>query len=78
MLKNHYGNNSVLINNKPVTRSVIAMAIVDIPDILKIESLAHTHPWSEKTFLNNFGKHYINHTLMIDNKIVGYFIASYV
>lgn len=54
------------------------MAIIDTTDVLAIESSAHTHPWTEKLFLSNFGKRYINHVMVIDNKIVGYFIASYV
>lgn len=60
------------------SQSIIAMAVTDIPDVFAIESLAHSHPWSEKLFLSNFGKRYINHVLMLDEKIVGYFIASYV
>jgi len=65
-------------NNNILNPSIIAMAITDIPDVLTIECAAHSHPWSEKLFLSNFGKRYINHVLIIENKIVGYFIASYV
>ena len=63
---------------KPEDNSIIAMAICDIPDVFTIESAAHSHPWSEKLFLSNFGKRYINHVLTIDDEVVGYFIASYV
>lgn len=66
------------INNKQNTHCVIAMAVTDLPEVLAIESLAHSHPWSEKLFLSNFGKRYINHVLMLDEKVLGYFIASYV
>ena len=66
------------INNKFSTPSIITMAMTDIPGVHDIEVLAHSHPWSEKLFLSNFGKRYINHILMLDDKIVGYFIASYV
>ncbi|WP_243834631.1 ribosomal protein S18-alanine N-acetyltransferase [Psychromonas algarum] len=65
-------------SNNTLARSIIAMAISDIPDVINIESVAHTHPWSEKLFLSNFGKRYINHVLIKDNQIVGYFVASYV
>ena len=65
-------------NNNLLNASVIAMAVSDIPDVFTIECAAHTHPWSEKLFLSNFGKRYINHVLIIEDKIVGYFIASYV
>ncbi|WP_025564177.1 ribosomal protein S18-alanine N-acetyltransferase [Psychromonas sp. SP041] len=59
-------------------QSIIAMAVTDIPSIFTIESSVHSHPWSEKLFLSNFGKRYINHVLMLDEEVVGYFIASYV
>lgn len=52
------------------------MAISDIDKIFSIELLAHTHPWSKKTFLSNFGKRYFNHVLSYDNEILGYFVAS--
>ena len=65
-------------NNSLLNPSIIAMAISDIPEVFNIECSAHSHPWSEKLFLSNFGKRYINHVLIIEGKIVGYFIASYV
>jgi len=68
----------VPINNKKPVASIIAMAITDLPEILAIEALAHSHPWSEKIFLSNFGKRYINHVIMLDDQVVGYFVASYV
>jgi [ribosomal protein S18]-alanine N-acetyltransferase len=77
-LKKHFGNSSVPINNKQPDANIIAMAVSDLPAVLAIESLAHSHPWSEKIFLSNFGKRYINHVLMQGENIVGYFIASYV
>ena len=77
-LKKHFGSSSVPINNKQSEANIIAMAVSDLPAVIAIESLAHSHPWSEKLFLSNFGKRYINHVLMLEEKIVGYFIASYV
>ncbi|MGJ8581450.1 MAG: ribosomal protein S18-alanine N-acetyltransferase [Psychromonas sp.] len=68
----------MLTINNLENASIIAMAISDLPDVLKIESAAHSHPWSEKLFMSNFGKRYINHVLLLNEKIVGYFIASYV
>ena len=77
-LKKYFGSSSVPINNKQSVTSIIAMAITDLPEVLAIEVQAHSHPWSEKTFLSNFGKRYINHVIMLDDKVVGYFVASYV
>ena len=65
-------------SNNSLSPSIITMAISDIPEVFNIECSAHSHPWSEKLFLSNFGKRYINHVLTIESKIVGYFIASYV
>jgi ribosomal-protein-alanine N-acetyltransferase len=68
----------VPIDNSQSHVAIIAMAISDLPDVLRIEIAAHSHPWSEKLFLNNFGKRYINHVLIFNDKVVGFFIASYV
>jgi ribosomal-protein-alanine N-acetyltransferase len=68
----------VPIINKHQHPAIVAMAVGDLPDVLSIETLAHSHPWSEKIFLSNFGKRYINHILMLDGEVAGYFIASYV
>ncbi|WP_413694204.1 ribosomal protein S18-alanine N-acetyltransferase [Psychromonas sp. KJ10-2] len=65
-------------NNNQEKLSIISMAINDLPNVLTIESAAHSHPWSEKLFMSNFGKRYINHILLLNGQIVGYFIASYV
>lgn len=54
------------------------MAMSDLADVIAIESCAHSHPWSEKLFISNFGKRYINHVLMVEGNLVGYFVASYV
>lgn len=65
-------------SNNQIDTTIIAMALKDLPEVIEIENLAHTHPWSQKLFMSNFGKRYVNHVLMIDNKVVGYFVASYV
>ncbi|MEG3754968.1 ribosomal protein S18-alanine N-acetyltransferase [Psychromonas arctica] len=64
--------------NNPESTSIIAMAISDLPEVLTIEAAAHSHPWSEKLFMSNFGKRYINHVLLFNGKVAGYFVASYV
>ena len=54
------------------------MALSDIQAVINIEKQCHSHPWSEKLFLSNFGTRYFNHIMQIDNEIIGYFIASHV
>nr|WP_290039452.1 ribosomal protein S18-alanine N-acetyltransferase [Psychromonas sp. 14N.309.X.WAT.B.A12] len=78
MQNKHFGNSSVPTVSNPDNTAIIAMAISDLPDVLTIESAAHSHSWSEKLFMSNLGKRYINHVLLLNDKIVGYFIASYV
>jgi ribosomal-protein-alanine N-acetyltransferase len=54
------------------------MALSDIKSVISIEKQCHSHPWPEKLFLSHFGMRYFNHILQIDNKTIGYFIASHV
>ena len=48
---------------------VIPMGLADIKAVTQIEASAHSHPWSEKLFLSNFGQRYFNH-LLLDNEDV--------
>tara|TARA_R110001583_G_scaffold42735_1_gene135841 strand:+ start:15624 stop:16046 length:423 start_codon:yes stop_codon:yes gene_type:complete len=52
------------------------MGLADIKAVTQIEAQSHTHPWSEKVFLSNFGQRYFNHLILLDNVVVGYFVAS--
>lgn len=52
------------------------MGLADIKIITRIEAQSHTHPWSEKLFLSNFGKRYFNHSLLENDEVIGYFVAS--
>lgn len=55
---------------------VVAMGLSDINSVTKIEVQSHSHPWSEKLFLSNFGQRYFNHVLLFNEKVIGYFVAS--
>lgn len=55
---------------------VLPMGLSDISSVTKIEVKAHSHPWSEKLFLSNFGQRYFNHILLLNEKVIGYFVAS--
>ncbi|WP_413700140.1 ribosomal protein S18-alanine N-acetyltransferase [Psychromonas sp. KJ10-10] len=52
------------------------MGLADINAVTQIEAKSHTHPWSEKVFLSNFGKRYFNHLIMLNDEVIGYFVAS--
>ncbi len=55
---------------------IVMMGLADIQSVCKIENRAHSHPWSEKLFLSNFGKRYFNHLLLENQEVIGYFVAS--
>lgn len=55
---------------------VVPMGLTDIASVTKIEQQAHSHPWSEKLFLSNFGQRYFNHALLHEGQLIGYFVAS--
>ena len=55
---------------------ILPMGLSDIKAVIQIEAEAHSHPWSEKLFLSNFGQRYFNHVLLKNDKVVGYFVAS--
>jgi len=52
------------------------MGFADITSVTHIENKSHSHPWSEKLFLSNFGQRYFNHILLQDEQVIGYFVAS--
>ncbi|WP_022942346.1 ribosomal protein S18-alanine N-acetyltransferase [Psychromonas hadalis] len=55
---------------------IVPMGFADIQTVCHIEQQSHTHPWSEKLFLSNFGQRYFNYLLLKDGQVVGYFVAS--
>jgi ribosomal-protein-alanine N-acetyltransferase len=52
------------------------MGLADINAVNRIEVKSHTHPWSEKVFLSNFGHRYFNHIILLNDEVIGYFVAS--
>lgn len=55
---------------------ILPMGLADIDHVYQIEAQCHSHPWSKKLFLSNFGTRYFNHLLLEDDEVVGYFVAS--
>jgi ribosomal-protein-alanine N-acetyltransferase len=52
------------------------MGLADITAVTQIETQSHSHPWSEKVFLSNFGQRYFNHLILLNDVVIGYFVAS--
>jgi len=63
-----------LINKEKL--QIVPMGLADIEDVFNIESRCHSHPWSKKLFLSNFGKRYFSHLLLDGEQVIGYFVAS--
>ncbi|MFT6984310.1 MAG: ribosomal-protein-alanine N-acetyltransferase [Psychromonas sp.] len=55
---------------------ILPMGFADIDRVYQIETQCHSHPWSKKLFLSNFGTRYFNHLLLEEGDVVGYFVAS--
>ncbi len=55
---------------------IVPMGLADIKAVTLIEQQSHSHPWSEKLFLSNFGQRYFNHLIRRNEEVVGYFVAS--
>ena len=55
---------------------ILPMGLADIESVYQLESQCHSHPWSRKLFLSNFGKRYFNHVLLDNERVIGYFVAS--
>lgn len=55
---------------------ITPMGLADINTVTQIEVKSHTHPWSEKVFLSNFGQRYFNHIILLNDEVIGYFVAS--
>ncbi|NWO06397.1 MAG: ribosomal protein S18-alanine N-acetyltransferase [Alteromonadaceae bacterium] len=49
----------------------------DLPEVLEIERLGHSHPWSESVFLGCFRDNYQLWALCREDSLVGYAIVSH-
>lgn len=64
------------LSNAKDSLSIEPMGLADIEAVHQIELCCHSHPWSKKLFLSNFGRRYFNHLVLENNQVVGYFVAS--
>jgi ribosomal-protein-alanine N-acetyltransferase len=55
---------------------ILPMGLADLEDVYQLETRCHSHPWTMKLFLSNFGHRYFSHVLLSDNNVIGYFVAS--
>jgi len=49
----------------------------DLPQVLEIEGLCHSHPWPESVFLDCFHSHYRLWALVCGEMLQGYAIVNY-
>ena len=57
--------------------SVRSLCPDDLPAVLEIERLSHSHPWSERVFLDCFRDNYRLWALLREDALVGYAIVSH-
>lgn len=53
------------------------LALEDLPRVMELERLGHSHPWTEGIFRDCFKDSYRLWALDYDNELVGYAIVSY-
>ena len=63
-----------LTENKSL--QILPMGFADIEAVYQVELQCHSHPWSKKLFLSNFGKRYFNHVILDEQRVIGYFVVS--
>jgi ribosomal-protein-alanine N-acetyltransferase len=55
------------------------MQVSDIPDVLQIEHMSFTTPWSENAFLNEINKLYsFTKVAVLGNNIIGYICVNHI
>ncbi len=52
-----------------------SMAGIHLPQVLRIERAAYSHPWSELNFRDAIGSGYQAQLLLADGFVLGYFVA---
>lgn len=57
---------------------LIELSSKDVDALVTVERTAHISPWSQGMFEGSFNKRSENFGLMIDEQLVGYFIAEFV
>lgn len=55
------------------------MFVEDVPEVLHIEQLSFTSPWSEEAFLSEIRKSYsFTRIAVLDNTVAGYICVNYI
>ena len=66
----------MILKNNHTDIEILPMGFSDLEGVYEVEQQCHSHPWSKKIFLSNFGARYFNHILVKDQQVIGYFICS--
>lgn len=57
---------------------ISSLSTTDLPAAYRIETRAHTFPWSEKTLLSNQGERYFNLKLSVNEEIAAFAVTQVV
>ena len=63
------------MNNK---LQLVNIELEHVQAIMNIEQACHPHPWSEKTLISCLGDRYFAKSLIVQEKLVGFYIAEYI
>jgi len=61
-----------------VTISFNNISLNDVENLMPIEALCHSHPWTQKTFSSCIGGRYFGEYAQLDNRILGFYIGEHV
>ncbi|MFT5756175.1 MAG: ribosomal-protein-alanine N-acetyltransferase [Alteromonadaceae bacterium] len=50
----------------------------DVENLMSIETLCHSHPWTHKTFSSCIGGRYFGEYAQLDDRILGFYIGEHV
>ncbi|MBV2128882.1 ribosomal protein S18-alanine N-acetyltransferase [Rheinheimera sp. SM2107] len=54
------------------------LSIVDIPDLLTIETAANPYPWTEGVFKSCFGSQYFNFGIFDNEQLLGFYFGQFI
>ena len=61
-----------------MTLSFHDITLTDVANLMPIENICHSHPWSEKTFASCIGGRYFGQFTKSQETIIGFYIGQYV
>ncbi len=61
-----------------MTISFANISLKDVESLMSIETLCHSHPWTQKTFSSCIGGRYFGEFAQLNGRILGFYIGEHV